>query len=93
MYVRVLIGAERAIQYILSQTIFAAMEKEGIRVSYYDDEFYTELSEFDKQIEEMKASLASSVQKEFLGEMDALRLENESLREFRDKKKRNTQGN
>lgn len=62
------------------------MEKEGIRVSYYDDEFYTELSEFDKQIEEMKASLASSVQKEFLGEMDALRLENESLREFRDKK-------
>ena len=55
-------------------------------MSYYDEDFYMELSEFEEQIEEMKASLASSVQKKFLDEMDALRKENELLREFRDHK-------
>ncbi|MCI8843860.1 MAG: DUF3987 domain-containing protein [Oscillospiraceae bacterium] len=55
-------------------------------MSYYDEDFYTEPCEFEEQIEELKAALASSVQQKFLDEMDALRKENKSLREFRDKK-------
>jgi len=55
-------------------------------MSYYDYDFYEEPSEFDIQIEEFKSSLASSVRKEFLEEMDALKKENASLREFRDNK-------
>ena len=53
---------------------------------YYDEDFYIEPSEFDEDIEGLKAKLASSVQQKFLDEMDALRKENKSLREFRDKK-------
>lgn len=55
-------------------------------MSYYDYEFYNELSEFDEQIKEFKAALVSSIKEEFLDEMERLRKENESLREFRDKK-------
>lgn len=53
---------------------------------YYDEDFYTEPSEFEAQIDSMKESLAAAVQKKFLDEMEALRKENEALREFREKK-------
>ena len=54
---------------------------------YYDEDFYAEPYEFEEQIEELKTALASSVQKKFLDEMEELRRENESLKEFRDQKK------
>lgn len=44
-----------------------------------EDDFYNETSEFEGQIEEFKESLAKSVKKEFLEEMDRLRKENENL--------------
>lgn len=55
---------------------------------YYDDEFYTEPSEFDEEIESFKEALSKSIQKKFLDEMEELREENISLREFRDNKER-----
>jgi len=55
-------------------------------MSYFDDEFFYEPSEFEMQIAELKTALVSAVKKEFLDEMDTLRKENESLREFRDNK-------
>lgn len=57
-------------------------------MSYYDFEFYGVMSEFDMQVEKFKSSLASSVRKEFLDEMAALKKENEELREFRANKKK-----
>ena len=54
---------------------------------YYDEDFYAEPYEFEEQIEELKAALAASVQKKFLDEMEELRRENESLKEFRDQRK------
>lgn len=57
-------------------------------MSYYDFDFYEELSEFDMQVEKFKSSLASSMREEFLDEMAALIKENEELREFRDDKKK-----
>ena len=56
-------------------------------MNYFDEEFYEEPCEFEEQINELKTALASSVQQKFLAEMDALRKENESLKDFRDKKK------
>lgn len=56
-------------------------------MSYYDYDFYEGPTEFDMQVEEFKSALASSVRKEFMEEMDALKKENEELREFRDRKK------
>lgn len=53
---------------------------------YCDENFYREPSEFEEEIEKLKAALASSVQQKFLDEMDALRRENELLRDFRDEK-------
>lgn len=53
---------------------------------YYDEDFYAEPSEFENQVEGLKIALASSVKQKFLDEMDALRKENEALREFRDEK-------
>ena len=60
---------------------------------YYDDEFYTEPSEFDEEIESFKEALSKSIQKKFLDEMEELREENISLREFRDNKERYEQEN
>lgn len=54
---------------------------------YYDEDFYAEPCEFEEQVEELKVALAASVQKKFLDEMEELRKENESLKEFRDQKK------
>ena len=56
-------------------------------MNYYDEDFYTQPCEFEEKIEELKTALALSVKKKFLDEMEALRKENESLREFRDQKK------
>lgn len=56
-------------------------------MNYYDEDFYTQPCEFEEKIEELKAELASSVQKKFLDEINTLREEIESLREFRDQKK------
>lgn len=60
----------------------------GNEMSYYDCDFFEEPFEFNMQVEEFKSSLASSVRKEFLEEMAALKKENEELREFRDNKKK-----
>lgn len=57
-------------------------------MSYYDFNYYEELSEFDMQVEKFKSSLVSSMREEFLDEMAALIKENEELREFRDNKKK-----
>lgn len=56
-------------------------------MNYYDEDFYVEPCEFEEQVEALKMALASSVQKKFLDEMEELRRENESLKEFRDQKK------
>lgn len=55
---------------------------------YYDDDFYTEPCEFDVEIESFKEALSKAIQQKFLDEMDELREENTSLREFRDNKAR-----
>ena len=52
----------------------------------YEDDFYSEPSEFDLQVEEFKASLMKSVKEDFLHRMEALEKENAALREFRDDK-------
>lgn len=54
----------------------------------YDDEFYDEHSEFDQQVDELKASLMNSVKDEFKAEMDRLRAENAELQEFKQEKQR-----
>lgn len=51
-------------------------------MSYYD-EFYSEPSEFEMQVEEFKQSLLKSVKEEFLAEMEALRTENQLLQEVK----------
>ena len=53
----------------------------------YEDDFYSDPSEFDLQVEEFKASLMKSVKEEFLHRMEALEKENAALRHFRDEKK------
>ena len=55
---------------------------------YYDDGFYNEPCEFDAQIEGLKEALSKAIQEKFLDEMEELREENISLREFRDNKER-----
>ena len=55
---------------------------------YYDDDFYTEPCEFDAEIESFKEALSKAIQEKFLNEMEELREENISLREFRDNKAR-----
>ena len=45
----------------------------GNEMSYYDCDFFEEPFEFNMQVEEFKSSLASSVRKEFLEEMAALK--------------------
>lgn len=54
-------------------------------MSYWDYDFYDEPSEFEEQVGEFKKALTESVKKEFLEEMQALKEENERLREFIDK--------
>ena len=48
-------------------------------MSYYDEEFYNEPSEFEIQVDEFKSSLLKSVKNDFIAEMDRLKKENEEL--------------
>lgn len=50
-------------------------------MSYYDDDYYQEPSEFDKKVEELKASLASAVKEETREELKILREENRQLKD------------
>lgn len=49
-------------------------------MSYYDDDYYEEPSEFDEMVEEFKAKLAESVKEETQTELANLRAENAELR-------------
>lgn len=49
-----------------------------------DDDFYSEPSEFNEQVDEFKKSLRASVKEEILAEMDRLRKENEKIMDIRD---------
>ncbi|MCY9755329.1 hypothetical protein M5X00_13865 [Paenibacillus alvei] len=48
-------------------------------MSYCDEDFYAEPSEFDQQVETFKESLLKSVKEEYKAEMDRLRKENAEL--------------
>lgn len=48
-------------------------------MSYYEEDFYNEPSEFEKQIDEFKESLLNTVKEEFVAEMEQLKTENEKL--------------
>ncbi|MBU5672690.1 hypothetical protein [Paenibacillus brevis] len=53
---------------------------------FYDEDFYCEPSEFERQIDEFKQSLMKSVRDEYKAEMELLRKENEELQEFKKRK-------
>lgn len=53
-------------------------------MSWYEDDFYNEPSEFDMQVEEFKESLAKSIKGEFLEEMERLKEENRKLQGIKD---------
>lgn len=48
-------------------------------MSYYDEEFYNEPSEFEQQVDSFKLALVNSVKAEFEAEMEKLRTENAEL--------------
>lgn len=48
-------------------------------MTWFEDDFYSEPSEFDMQVEEFKAGLAKAVKSEFMEEMERLREENKNL--------------
>jgi hypothetical protein len=48
-------------------------------MSYYDDDFYYEPSEFEMMVAELKGNLAKSVKENFISEMAQLKEENEEL--------------
>jgi len=50
---------------------------------YYDEEFYNEPSEFERQIEEFKQSLSNSVKDEYKEKMEALVKENQELQDIK----------
>lgn len=54
-------------------------------MSWYDEDFYDEPSEFDEKMEELKESIAKSVKSEVLEEMERLRAENKQLQEVKEK--------
>ncbi|MES9718973.1 hypothetical protein, partial [Bacillus safensis] len=51
---------------------------------FYEDEFYNEPNEFEKQINEFKESLLKSVKQEYLSEMEQLKKENKELQVVRE---------
>jgi len=55
-------------------------------MSYFDEEFYYEPSEFDLKVEELKESLTESVKEEFVKELEELRKENAELRYIKNHK-------
>lgn len=52
-------------------------------MSYYDEDFYCEPSEFEMQIEEFKSSLLDSVKDEYKQRMENLQKENTELQEIK----------
>ncbi|MEW3992253.1 hypothetical protein [Bacillus altitudinis] len=51
---------------------------------FYEEEFYNEPNEFEKQINEFKESLLKSVKQEYLSEMEQLKKENKELQVVRE---------
>ncbi|ASN71819.1 hypothetical protein 7S4_33 [uncultured Caudovirales phage] len=56
-------------------------------MSYYNEDFYHEPSEFEQQVDELKATLLNSVKDEFKEEMERLRKENAELQEVKQRMK------
>jgi hypothetical protein len=52
-------------------------------MSYYDEEFYYEPTEFDLMFNELKANLTKSIKDEYITEMERLRKENAALQEVK----------
>lgn len=52
-------------------------------MSYYDENFYQEPSEFEMMVNELRATLLKSVKEEYINEMDRLREENKELQEIK----------
>jgi len=52
-------------------------------MSYYEDDFYGEPSEFEQQIDEFKQSLINCVKENYIKEMDSLKKENAELQEIK----------
>ncbi|WP_409297707.1 hypothetical protein V1498_06685 [Peribacillus sp. SCS-26] len=52
-------------------------------MSYFDEDFYHEPSEFDQLVDELKESLSQKVKEDFLSEMERLRKENAELQEIK----------
>ncbi len=52
-------------------------------MSIYDEDFYSEPNEFDRQIEEFKRSLLTAVKTEFTEEMERLKTENAALQKVK----------
>ncbi|WP_108669520.1 hypothetical protein [Peribacillus acanthi] len=52
-------------------------------MSFYEEDFYYESSEFDIQVDQFKESLMKSVKEEFVSEMERLKKENEELQDVK----------
>ncbi|MBT2716889.1 hypothetical protein [Bacillus sp. ISL-57] len=52
-------------------------------MSYYEEDFYNEPSEFEMQVDEFRESLLKAVKEEFVSEMDRLKKENAELQEIK----------
>jgi hypothetical protein len=52
-------------------------------MSYYDEEFYYEPTEFDLMFNELKGNLTKSIKDEYITEMERLRKENAELQEVK----------
>lgn len=53
-------------------------------MSYYDEDFYCEPSEFDQQVDEFKQSILVAVKDEFKAEMERLKKENQELQKVKE---------
>ena len=58
-------------------------ETEGEKVSYYDEDFFCEPSEFEMKIEELTQTLTESVKRKFMSELEQLRKENAELQDVK----------
>lgn len=52
-------------------------------MSYFDEDFYCEPSEFEQQVDEFKQALMNSVRDDYKAEMEQLRKENSDLQEVK----------
>jgi hypothetical protein len=55
----------------------------GIKMDWYENDFYEEPSEFDIQVSEFKRSLMKSVKEDFVSEMERLTKENKELQDIK----------